>query len=87
MFVSNKTSLCLAKPLNQCTSLYIYLLPLGVRLGLFTPDLAFDVVARKRIERMKAPSMLLVDLCVTEMMKIVVSVVPKVHDAYYLHLL
>ncbi|XP_023319860.1 dynamin isoform X4 [Eurytemora carolleeae] len=49
----------------------------GVRLGLFTPDLAFDVVARKRIERMKAPSLLLVDLVVQEMMKIVASVGPK----------
>ena len=43
----------------------------GVRLGLFTPDLAFDVVARKQIDRLRQPVLLMVDLVSQEVNKVV----------------
>jgi len=43
----------------------------GVRLGLFTPDLAFDVVARKQIDRLRQPVLLMVDLVTQEVTKVV----------------
>jgi dynamin GTPase len=42
----------------------------GVRLGLFTPDLAFDVVARKQIDRLRQPILLMVDLVCQEVFKV-----------------
>merc|ERR1711970_743653 len=49
----------------------------GVRLGLFTPDLAFDVVAKKQIEMLKGPSLKLIDLVAEEMGKVVQGAVSK----------
>ncbi len=53
----------------------------GVRLGLFTPDLAFDVVAKKQIVRLKTPSLRLVDLVTEELRKIISSSVIQVERA------
>ena len=55
----------------------IYLHP-GIRSGLFTPDQAFDVVAKKQIARLKTPSLKLVDSCTQEMTIIARAVVEKV---------
>jgi hypothetical protein len=52
----------------------------GVRLGLFTPDLAFDVVAKKQIVRLKTPSLRLVDLVTEELRKIISSAVTQVEE-------
>merc|ERR1719450_1940678 len=49
----------------------------GVRLGLFTPNQAFDVVAKKQIEMLKSPSLKLIDLVVEEMGKVVQGAVSK----------
>nr|CDS33423.1 dynamin 1 [Hymenolepis microstoma] len=43
----------------------------GIRSGLFTPDLAFETIVRKQIERMKDPSLTCVDLVVEELIQIV----------------
>uniref|UniRef100_A0A5K3FCP6 dynamin GTPase n=2 Tax=Mesocestoides corti TaxID=53468 RepID=A0A5K3FCP6_MESCO len=43
----------------------------GIRSGLFTPDLAFETIVRKQIERMKEPSLTCVDLVVEELIQIV----------------
>jgi len=51
----------------------------GIRLGLFTPDLAFDCVAKKQIERLKAPSLKLVDSVTEEMTTIARTVVCKMN--------
>merc|ERR1712142_697279 len=40
----------------------------GVRIGLFTPDRAFDMVAKAQIAKLKEPSLKLVDLVTHEMM-------------------
>ena len=52
-------------------ALYFVLFCAGVRLGLFTPDLAFDVVARKQIDRLRQPVLLMVDLVSQEVNKVV----------------
>jgi len=49
----------------------------GVRLGLFTPDQAFDVVAKKQIEMLKTPSLKLIDLVSEELSKVVQGAVSK----------
>lgn len=41
------------------------------QIGLFTPDLAFDAIVKKQIERLKDPCMKCIDLVVTELLNIV----------------
>ncbi|CAG9823695.1 unnamed protein product, partial [Phaedon cochleariae] len=45
----------------------------GIRIGLFTPSLAFDAIVKKQIARLKEPSMKCVDLVVNELMNIIHS--------------
>ncbi|XP_066259141.1 dynamin-like [Euwallacea similis] len=42
----------------------------GIRIGLFTPDLAFDAIVKKQIARLKNPCMICVDLVVSELLNI-----------------
>ncbi|CAB4070374.1 DNM1_3 [Lepeophtheirus salmonis] len=44
---------------------------LGIRIGLFTPGDAFDIVARKQITQLRGPSLRLLELASTELMKMV----------------
>lgn len=39
----------------------------GLRVGLFTPDMAFEAIVKKQIERLKEPSLKCVDLVVNEL--------------------
>lgn len=50
----------------------------GVRVGLFTPDRAFEVVVKARIMQLKAPCMKLIDLVVNEVKQIVAMGLQKV---------
>ncbi|MFH4978863.1 hypothetical protein AB6A40_005572 [Gnathostoma spinigerum] len=43
----------------------------GIRVGLFTPDLAFEAIVKKQIERLKEPSLKCVDLVVNEMTNVI----------------
>lgn len=43
----------------------------GIRIGLFTPDLAFDAIVKKQIERLKEPCMKCVDLVVAELLNVI----------------
>jgi len=43
------------------------------RTGLFTPDMAFEAIVKKQIERIKAPSLKCVDMVVEELTKVVRS--------------
>uniref|UniRef100_A0AC35TWE9 Dynamin GTPase n=1 Tax=Rhabditophanes sp. KR3021 TaxID=114890 RepID=A0AC35TWE9_9BILA len=43
----------------------------GIRVGLFTPDMAFEAIVKKQIDRLKEPSMKCVDLVVTELANVV----------------
>jgi dynamin GTPase len=43
----------------------------GIRTGLFTPDMAFETIVKKQIDRLKEPSLKCVDMVVTEMTNVV----------------
>jgi replication fork clamp-binding protein CrfC len=43
----------------------------GIRVGLFTPDMAFEAIVKKQIDRLKEPSLKCVDLVVTELANVV----------------
>merc|ERR1711970_189086 len=49
----------------------------GVRIGLFTPDRAFDMVSKAQIAKLKGPSLKLIDLVAEEMGKVVQGAVSK----------
>ena len=51
---------------------------LGVRIGLFTPDKAFDVVVKQRIEQLKGPTLKLIDLVVEEIKRVITDSFKKV---------
>jgi|FrelakmetLWP11LW_1041352.scaffolds.fasta_scaffold338965_1 hypothetical protein len=43
----------------------------GVRVGLFTPDMAFEAIVKKQIARLKEPSIKCIDLVVQELTNVV----------------
>jgi dynamin GTPase len=43
----------------------------GIRVGLFTPDMAFEAIVKKQISRLKEPSLKCVDLVVAELSNVV----------------
>ncbi|XP_046448871.1 dynamin-like isoform X22 [Daphnia pulex] len=43
----------------------------GIRVGLFTPDLAFEAIVKKQISRLKEPSLKCIDLVVAELTNVV----------------
>lgn len=43
----------------------------GIRVGLFTPDMAFETIVKKQINRLKPPCLKCVDLVMTELVNIV----------------
>ena len=51
----------------------------GVRIGLFTPDRAFDMVSKAQIAKLREPSIKLVDLVTTEMMNMCKDASAKVN--------
>ena len=50
----------------------------GIRVGLFTPDMAFDAIVKGQIERLKEPSLKCVDLVVQELCNVVRNCANKV---------
>lgn len=51
---------------------------LGIRVGLFTPDMAFDAIVKKQIDKLKEPSLKCIDLCVQELSNVVRQTTEKV---------
>ncbi|XP_033122065.1 dynamin-1-like isoform X2 [Anneissia japonica] len=45
----------------------------GVKVGLFTPDMAFEAITKKQIKRLKEPALKCVDMVVTELNNVVRS--------------
>ncbi|CAD6189138.1 unnamed protein product [Caenorhabditis auriculariae] len=43
----------------------------GIRVGLFTPDMAFEAIAKKQIAKLKEPSLKCVDLVVNELANVI----------------
>ena len=57
---------------------HFILYPVGVRIGLFTPDRAFDMVSKSQIAKFKEPSIKLVDLVAHEMLNMTKEATSKV---------
>lgn len=55
----------------------------GIRVGLFTPDMAFEAIVKKQIARLKEPSIKCIDLVVQELTNVVRMNAEKVqnHDS------
>merc|ERR1712079_895713 len=51
----------------------------GIRVGLFTPDTAFEAIVKKQIARMKEPSIKCIDLVVQELSNVVRTVAEKMN--------
>ena len=62
------------------------LLSLGIRVGLFTPDMAFEAIVKKQITRLREPSLKCIDLVVAELSNVVRMVAEKVVTTSTLHL-
>lgn len=43
----------------------------GIRVGLFTPDMAFEAIVKKQISRLKEPSLKCIDLVIIELSNVV----------------
>ena len=56
-------------------------MPVGIRVGLFTPDMAFEAIVKKQIQRLKEPSIKCIDLVVQELTNVVRVVAEKVTSA------
>lgn len=50
----------------------------GIRVGLFTPDMAFEAIVKKQIARLKEPSLKCIDLVVQELTNVVRMTAEKV---------
>jgi dynamin GTPase len=50
----------------------------GIRVGLFTPDMAFEAIVKKQINRLKEPSIKCVDLVINELSNVVRTCAEKV---------
>merc|ERR1712223_659323 len=51
----------------------------GIRVGLFSPDMAFEAIVKKQIARMKEPSIKCIDLVVQELSNVVRAVAEKMN--------
>lgn len=51
---------------------------IGIRIGLFTPQLAFEAIVKSKINRLREPSLKCVDLVMDELSKIVEMGLEKV---------
>lgn len=58
----------------------------GVRSGLFTPDMAFESIVKKQIEKLKGPALLCVDMVINELTLIVKNCTDKVPFQTYFKL-
>ena len=52
----------------------------GIRVGLFTPDMAFEAIVKKQIARLKEPSIKCIDLVVQELTNVVRTTAEKVRN-------
>ena len=43
----------------------------GIRSGLFTPDMAFEAIVKKQIEKLRSPSLKCCDMVITELTSVI----------------
>ena len=54
----------------------------GIRVGLFTPDKAFEAITKRQIVRLKEPSLKCVDLVVNELSSVIRKCSDRVRTLY-----
>lgn len=57
----------------------------GIRVGLFTPDMAFEAIVKKQISQLKEPILKCIDLVVQELSAVVRLCTEKVNDHFNIH--
>lgn len=55
----------------------------GIRVGLFTPDMAFEAIVKRQIAQLKEPVIKCVDLVVQELSVVVRMCTDKVHHIFF----
>jgi len=50
----------------------------GIRTGLFTPDMAFEAIVKKQIEKLRQPSLKCSDMVTTELTSVIRKCTEKV---------
>ena len=63
--------------------LWVAIILAGIRVGLFTPDMAFEAIVKKQIARLKEPSIKCIDLVVQELTNVVRMCAEKVKKATF----
>ena len=53
-------------------------MPVGIRVGLFTPDMAFEAIVKKQIGRLREPGLKCCDLVTQELTNVIRMVAEKV---------
>lgn len=53
-------------------------IPLVSRVGLFTPDMAFEAIVKKQIDKLKTPAMKCIDLVMNEITNVIRKCTDKV---------
>ena len=61
-------------------SCLLCLLPFLRSVGVFTPDMAFEVICKKQIDKLKEPSLKCVDFVTTELFQVIKKIGEKVSD-------
>ena len=56
----------------------LFIVITGIRVGLFTPDMAFEAIVKSQIGRIREPSLKCIDLVVNELTNVVRAVTEKV---------
>ena len=64
---------------HQCSCTIYY------RVGLFTPDMAFEAITKRQVQRLKEPSLKCVDLVTNELNNVVRQCGEKVRCSFYHH--
>lgn len=54
----------------------------GIRTGLFTPDMAFEAIVKKQIEKLRAPSIKCCDMVVNELTQVIRKCTEKVRRLF-----
>lgn len=52
----------------------------GIRTGLFTPDMAFEAIVKKQIEKLRTPSIKCIDMVVAELTSVIRQNTEKVNS-------
>lgn len=55
----------------------------GIRVGLFTPDLAFEAIVKRQIDRLRSPAVKCVDMVMSELTNVIKKCADNVSGEAY----